>query len=168
MFLNFNKNFFISSKILITIVSNCIIMRNLSNSKKLIFIDDDEMSNGLSKIIAKRAAPEFEVTTFSNPAEAMDYLLQFKESSTVENAEALVFLDINMPVVDGWMIMAALNKRYSKENVSFIIYILSSSIDVRDREKAAENELIEGYLYKPLLIDPLAELIANHMAQTGS
>lgn len=123
---------------------------------RLIFIDDDPLSNGLNRIIAKRATPGFLVETFENPALGIEFITQFHPST--ELIQGIIFLDINMPGLNGWMVLNNLATFFEKDNFPFIIYMLSSSIDKKDIEKANDHDLVRGYLYKPLLIETLSGL----------
>jgi CheY-like chemotaxis protein len=55
-----------------------------------------------------------------------------------------------MPAINGWDIIDRLEKMQQLIISSFTIYILSSSDDRADKERAGDKRLVKGYLLKPL------------------
>jgi CheY-like chemotaxis protein len=111
-------------------------------------IDDDVIYQfTCNKLISNLNLP-FELLSFMNGQEALDYL---SENSLNENKlPDFIFLDINMPVMNGWQFLADyanLKNKLCKPNV---IYLVSSSIDSEDIEKAEKNSLLTGYINKPI------------------
>ena len=67
-----------------------------------------------------------------------------------ENLPDYIFLDINMPYVDGWMFLAdyaTLKKSLEKE---ITIFMISSSIDPSDISRARNNSDVRAYVSKPV------------------
>lgn len=65
----------------------------------------------------------------------------------------LIFLDVDMPLLDGWQLLASL--RVDTFNKKTEIYMLSSSKNQADRERALSKEHVNDYLVKPLTLDDL-------------
>lgn len=108
-----------------------------------ILIDDDPVSNMLAKNIIKRHLTSAEFTAFTNPIEAVVYLEKIAKP-------AFVLLDINMPILSGWEALEKI-EAFPKQTVDLLkIYIVSSSIDIDDRKRAAAHPLVLGYLEKPI------------------
>jgi len=61
-----------------------------------------------------------------------------------------MFLDINMPEMNGWEILEALNVHLSIIEKYLPIYVVSSSIDSLDKYKSSVNPLIKAFLSKPI------------------
>ncbi|UPT66859.1 MAG: response regulator [Sphingobacteriales bacterium JAD_PAG50586_3] len=62
----------------------------------------------------------------------------------------IVLLDINMPTLSGWEVLNKI-QQFNTQTIDLLsIYILSSSIDVDDHERATEIDMVLGYLEKPL------------------
>ena len=66
------------------------------------------------------------------------------------DAPELIFLDINMPSMTGWEFLEYFDKLDDIIKNHFKIYILSSSVDQRDKDKANTNSYIKGFISKPL------------------
>ena len=108
--------------------------------KRVLLIDDDEATNFLNKVILTRSKRADEVITFQKAAEALDYLTQSSEDQIPE----LIFLDINMPLMDGWEFI----KNYRQlecDKKSSIIVMLTSSINPDDKAKSADFQEINDY-----------------------
>jgi CheY-like chemotaxis protein len=60
------------------------------------------------------------------------------------------YLDLNMPVMDGWGFLDALAPHAPALQGRCRIYLLTSSLALGDREKASENALVQGIMHKPL------------------
>lgn len=131
--LSFNQNdqFFDTSK-------------GVSQFKKVVFIDDDVLTNVLNKKIVQALLPGMPVEVYLDVDEA---LLELKKSAS--NHELLIFLDINFPGRGGWDFLDEYMVISSAANV----IVLSSSIDNRDREKARSYESVIDYITKPLSFD---------------
>ncbi|OHX68480.1 response regulator [Flammeovirga pacifica] len=115
-------------------------------TKRLIFVDDDDLLIDIVKIITSsleetRDLPKY----FFNSGD--DFLLQ--DPSCTKTHENILFLDLNMPGMDGWQVLDELlksSKTYSYEKV----FILSSSIHPKDKERALIHPLVTDYIEKPL------------------
>ncbi len=70
----------------------------------------------------------------------------------------LIFLDLNMPIMNGWEFLDEWLKLPEKITGKVSIYILSSSVDPRDLEKVKEYSIINNYILKPLSIKILSNI----------
>ncbi|MBR2648959.1 MAG: PAS domain S-box protein [Sediminibacterium sp.] len=112
--------------------------------KRIIFIDDDVLTNVLNKKIVQAILPNMQVEVFLDIDEALSYLRQ-----TDSLHESLVFLDINFPGRGGWDFLSD----YSAFSTASNVIVLSSSIDNRDRERARGYKVVIDYITKPLSFD---------------
>ena len=78
-----------------------------------------------------------------------------------KNDKVVVFLDINMPVMDGWGFLKTLEENKEKINFTIHLYVLSSSINSDDQERAESNSLVTKYLKKPLSIEVIESLLQS-------
>jgi CheY-like chemotaxis protein len=70
----------------------------------------------------------------------------------------VIFLDINMPVMNGWEFLDALGKKTTEIAEIPHIYLLSSSLDPVDKNKASQINLVKGFISKPLEIEKIGFL----------
>ena len=82
--------------------------------------------------------------------------LQIKNGSSLPS---LIFVDLNMPVMNGWDFLEEFTKIYPKDKEMPLIFIMTSSIDVKDLEKAKAYNLEDHYLLKPVTSDVLKRIL---------
>lgn len=123
--------------------------------QRFLLIDDDPSNNLLTKISIKKVIEGADVVDHTIPENGIQYIV---DQYTENPVETVLFLDINMPTLSGWDVLDKFAEIPELIVPSFSIFILSSSVDPSDKEKAANNPLVTGYLEKPLTRDVLREL----------
>ncbi len=119
----------------------------MNTFRKYIIVDDDSFNNTICSLILKNILGEVDIKTFIIPEEG----LVFIENEYMTNLEpAILLLDINMPTLSGWEFMKQYEKFGEVVKKQISIYILSSSLDQRDIDKAEMNPYIKGFISKPL------------------
>lgn len=73
-----------------------------------------------------------------------------------ENLPELIFLDINMPIIDGWDILDAIEGKTMANKLK--IFMTTSSIDPQDTIRIENHPLITGHIEKPISIEKLGKL----------
>lgn len=120
---------------------------------QVLLIDDNQIMNFIHQQIISSEYPEASILNFENGKFALAHIYNNPAFSFT------VFLDINMPIMDGWEFLNALTKNEKGYNLK--IFLLSSSIDVQDKIKAKEFSLVESYLVKPLTKQIIKNLNIN-------
>jgi len=118
--------------------------------EKIILIDDDPIINFVHSRIIQHKFPESQILIFNNGSSALEFI---QKSLTVSY---LIFLDLNMPVMNGWEFLEAVAKEESSNNLQ--IHILTSSIDPQDFKKAKKNRHVRSYFTKPLKVEDIENL----------
>ncbi|MFN4150842.1 MAG: response regulator [Candidatus Sericytochromatia bacterium] len=117
----------------------------MSNLETVCIIDDDPIYVfGMKKLISVNNICN-SILVFNNGHEAIQYF-----SSNDTQLPDVIFLDINMPIMDGWDFLDEFSniKNSFKKNIT--IHMVSSSIDPNDIEKAKGYQDISEYLVKPV------------------
>ncbi|MEH6407981.1 MAG: response regulator [Leeuwenhoekiella sp.] len=89
-----------------------------------------------------------------NGKEALDKLTGIVESG--ENIPEVILLDLNMPVMDGWEFLEEFTKVKTPKEI--MIYIVTSSIDKNDLERAKEFSIVSNYVVKPIDVKDLESI----------
>ncbi|WP_430429050.1 response regulator [Maribacter litoralis] len=120
-------------------------------------IDDDPIFVYGTKRIIKEVNFANTVMVYSNGQEALDGLM--KISLADEPLPDVIFLDLNMPVLNGWDFLDEFKKCKSKKSEKIIIHIISSSVDPRDLERVKDYEQVDTYILKPITPDDLSKIL---------
>lgn len=130
----------------------------MNNSKpQVLLIDDDQvyLFAATKTIEATGLAGNVEVCT--NGLDALEYLK--KIIGTLDKLPDVIFIDINMPVMDGWEFLEEY-KTLSKDIPHPIkIYILSSSVDKNDIMRSKEYNSVIDYVVKPVYKEKFSEIL---------
>ena len=119
-------------------------------STRFIVIDDDEFNNKICSVTLEKIAKDADIKTFLSPVEGFQYIAEEYSRTDNNEANAILFLDINMPVMNGWQFLERFAELEDDVKKRIKIYILSSSVDKRDIEKAKADKNVMHYLIKPL------------------
>lgn len=119
----------------------------MNTVQKYILVDDDTFNNIISNMEIESALGEVDIKTFEIPEEGLAFIQNEYSKSLMP---AILFLDINMPTLTGWEFMEQYEKLNEEIKNQISIYILSSSVDPRDKDKAEANKYIKGFISKPL------------------
>ncbi|WP_417610199.1 response regulator [Owenweeksia hongkongensis] len=119
-------------------------------TQEILLVDDDPIINFINKKVVESAFPHFPIIIFENGYSAIEYIHKNPEKSF------LVFLDLNMPVMNGWEFLEAISHDSNKYNLA--IHILTSSVDQSDQNKANSYKQVISYLTKPLKKEVLQKI----------
>jgi CheY-like chemotaxis protein len=125
-------------------------------------IDDDEL---FTYVLAKQMEViGFCKTTlvFQNGQDALNYLRPIVESAG--ELPSVILLDLNMPVLDGWQFLDEFVRLRPGRKIA--VYIVSSSIDAADHEKALAYKEVANFYIKPVTEGNLLEIL-NEMMPAG-
>jgi len=123
---------------------------------RFIIVDNDPVNNLLCGLAIKDAVVDADILDFTDPLKAFDYMSADNESN---NSMNILLLDINMPVWSGWDFVDHFDKLDEQTKGRFKIYMLSSSIDNNDKQRALENKNVTDYIEKPLTEEKVFSLL---------
>ncbi|OYU83850.1 MAG: response regulator [Flavobacterium sp. BFFFF2] len=114
-------------------------------------IDDDQVTQTLNGFHLN--ADKFCNTIIEayNGLEAIAFFKKLDSGEiSMERFPEVIFLDINMPVMDGWDFFETFKSEFAHFEAKTTIFILSSSINPEDLARAKNEKCIAGFLAKPL------------------
>ncbi|GAB4339811.1 MAG: response regulator [Flammeovirgaceae bacterium] len=124
-------------------------------------IDDDKIFRFVMGKAAKQTGMVEEVIFFRDGEEGINFI---KKNATNEvELPDIIFLDINMPIMNGWEFLEEFVSIESIALKKIPIYILSSSIDRKDFKKSDVFPCIKEYLIKPFTQEKLKQVFGNHI-----
>jgi len=127
--------------------------------KRIFLIDDDPIFVFLAMKILETVDKTVKIDIFADGELAIDHLNAVKQFN--ELLPDIIFLDLNMPVLDGWGFLEQYSVIYSGLIKEIKLYILTSSISPEDIAHASEYPLISGYLIKPMEKEKMEEIVSN-------
>jgi CheY-like chemotaxis protein len=116
---------------------------------KILCIDDDPITLMLCKMVITKASFSNEITTAKNGEEAIKYFDTLKTTDTSKKPQ-LIFLDLNMPVMDGWEFLDCFSSPAYSEFHDIKVIILSSTIDPEDLKKSKKYSMVIDFFSKPI------------------
>ena len=122
-------------------------------------IDDDPIFVFGTKKIMKLANFCNSFMVFPNGEEAINNLKPIIKDNSA-NMPDIILLDLNMPIMDGWQFLDEFTKIPCQKEIT--IYIVTSSIDPQDIEKAKNYDKISNYLVKPISTEQLQEILSGN------
>ena len=133
--------------------------------KQVLVIDDDPINNIIFQKLSEFIDFAEEIIPFISAVDSLDYLQKLEaEQSTPPN---IIFLDIRMPIVNGWEFLerlSQLNKNHYFDSTA--IYMLTSSSEQSDINKSKNYSLVTDYIVKPLSTEKLEEIRERILSQT--
>jgi len=120
---------------------------------RFILVDDNEADNFFHEIMIRRAGFTGELLIFEDAGEALVFL-----QNDPLSAPTCIFLDINMPVIDGFEFARQATPLLSEKTTVWLM-MLTSSDAPRDRQIASEMPLIRDFITKPLSVQKVRDLL---------
>jgi len=118
-----------------------------SMRKNILLVDDDRVFNFLSQKLIARLGIAGHIQIATNGKEALEIIN--RDVDDQQKAPDIIFLDLNMPVMNGFQFLERYNNLNLAARQKIIIIVLSSTVDERDWEKVRSLG-IRYYMCKPV------------------
>ena len=109
----------------------------------VVVIDDDAVVLFLHKVLIQKSALPSQVFDFPNAGDALEFVIERSQKNHL-----LIFLDINMPDMNGWEFLDRLAQLASPKKI--FVVMVTSSINYSDRKRAEQYSLVIDFREKPL------------------
>jgi CheY-like chemotaxis protein len=129
----------------------------------ILLVDDDEACNFFHTHLIERLNCAEHVTQVSDGAEALEFL-----TTPVEGAYPqpdILFLDINMPRMNGWEFLKAYEMLPDEQKAKIILILLTTSFNPEDKERAMAHPYVKDFANKYLSKESLLDILHRHFAQ---
>ena len=117
--------------------------------RQFVIVDDDPQNNSLSKIAIRKSLGDVVVKDFEIPESGLEFIEKEFQNEN-DGRKTILLLDINMPTMTGWEFLESFDNFTEEIKDQFRIYMLSSSVDPSDIERARSNPLVTDFIEKPL------------------
>ena len=134
-------------------------MRN-TVTPDFIIIDDDRINNNICRKIIESVLPDADIQTFFDPNAGLVHIQS--AYGTFDANNVILLLDINMPTLFGWDVIDEFKSFSEIVKQHFKIFMLSSSVNPKDKEIAASNSLVSVYIEKPLTVLKVKAILYQH------
>lgn len=114
-------------------------------------VDDSEADQFICEYTLKKYNPDIEIMSAFDGQEALDML------EAAETRPQVIFLDINMPRMNGHEFLATYTTLYEADNASVVV-MLTSSDQTKDVERSMAYEAVMDYFIKPLSEEDIVSL----------
>ena len=122
----------------------------------ILLVDDDYDDNLYHKIIIKKMEITESIDEVNNGLEALEYI-----TARLSPPE-LIFLDINMPKMNGWEFLERYKDIDANQKAKTVIMMLSTSANPDEIKRAKEIEEVSGFQTKPLTPETMTEILQEH------
>ncbi|HYF33218.1 MAG TPA: response regulator [Chitinophagaceae bacterium] len=131
----------------------------------ILSIDDDEPTNFFVQMILEESGFARHIKVMQTGHEALEYLKKAAEADN-DNEQYpkpdLIFLDINMPAMNGWEFLEEYKKLDASKGI--IVVMLTTSLFPEDRSKAGSMPEISGFEHKPLTAEMVNAVLKKYFA----
>jgi CheY-like chemotaxis protein len=125
----------------------------------IMLVDDDRNDNYYHEREIHKSRPDIAVITKSSGIEALEYLKSDNEKPD------LIFLDINMPIWDGWAFLLEYSRLDKKILDGVTIMVLTSSRNPTDELRAKAWDFVSGFIIKPLTRSILEDILKKYFEE---
>lgn len=133
-------------------------------SKKInniLLIDDDTVNNFIVINTLNKLDITENVDSVLNGSDGIEYLKK-KIETDINQIPAIIFLDINMPIMDGWEFLEEFEKFSEDIKKQSKIYMVSSSVYEDDIAKSKLYSSVIDFISKPLMREKIVDIYNNH------
>lgn len=124
--------------------------------ERILCVDDDPITLMLCKKVIQKSNFSKEIDTAINGENALNYFENLITTEPISsNYPQLIFLDLNMPVMNGWEFLDTFSKNQYLKFSKIKVIVLSSTIDPEDIQKSKQYPMVIEFLSKPITTEIL-------------
>jgi len=130
----------------------------------ILLIDDSSADNEFHTIKIRKAQVCNHIQVAVDGLKALSYIIKSGEQSQSESFPKpdLIFLDINMPGMNGFEFLEEYKKLDEKLKSKVVIIMLTTSLNPDDQKRAMDNKDVTEFQNKPLSVEILQETVEKY------
>jgi CheY-like chemotaxis protein len=130
----------------------------------ILLVDDNESDNFFHQEIIRQADVCTHLKVVTDGIQALNYIVESRDSAHSKEFPKpdVIFLDINMPRMNGFEFLEEYDKLEHRLKSTILIIMLSTSLIPRDQQKAMEIEVVNEFINKPLTEEMLWEIVEKY------
>jgi two-component system, chemotaxis family, chemotaxis protein CheY len=121
-----------------------------------LIIDDDPIQLRIAELLLKKYG-SFTSSTYLSAGMALDYLKKYHNDAHL--LPDVIFIDLHMPKTDGWEFLNIYESIRPNLCKSIRVFIVTSSIDVRDHNRSFNYSFVNGFISKPVTSEKLGDIV---------
>jgi len=129
----------------------------------VLLIDDDKATNFFNQRVVTKHDSFDSVNTVHSGKAALEYLTKVKNELALK--PDLIFLDINMPAMNGWEFLIEFAKLDESTTRGIKVILLSTSSNPDDVNESIKNHAVDDFINKPLSLQLLDNVVEKHFCQ---
>ena len=137
----------------------------------VMIIDDDEPTNFFNQMIVENSRCTDHIIVAQSGQEALNYLANGVQADGVNNdlpLPSLIFLDINMPAMNGWEFLERYKKLSNEKKAKIVVVMLTTSLFPEDIIRARDIPEISAFENKPLTSEKLEKVLNKYFANISN
>jgi CheY-like chemotaxis protein len=129
--------------------------------RNILLVEDDQITTFYVTRMFQKERLDVNLKIASNGQEAINYFISTMTDTSAK--PSLIFLDLNMPVMDGWEFLEEMKKLDAAQLSGTHVAICTSSDSFHDIEKANAYSVVKEYITKPMNTDILINMINKYL-----
>ncbi|CAN5913132.1 hypothetical protein BH24BAC1_BH24BAC1_03130 [soil metagenome] len=140
------------------------LLKDMKPLDLILLIDDDETTNYLNHRLLTKMKVAHRIDIVTNGEEALAYLQKACKTGEGDaaNCPDLMFVDIKMPVMDGFEFLDEYEKAALEMKKETVVMMLTSSASFYDLERLKKYKEVERHVSKPLTEPDVRELLREY------
>ncbi|WP_414729492.1 response regulator [Zhongshania aliphaticivorans] len=132
----------------------------MNKLKRVLLVDDCKATNYIHRLVIEKYGCAEAVVEVNNGREALEYLTTEVDGSYPK--PELVFLDINMPVMNGWQFLEKYADVPEAQQAGVVVVMLTTSLNPDDASLAQSKAAVKSFSSKPLTESRLDDVLAEN------
>jgi len=138
-------------------------MKKFKDLGCVLLVDDDNLTNYIHSKAIERSDIDVHVHATQSAREALEFLRHSGSAAgTEEPRPGIIFLDVNMPGMNGWDFMEEYRLLSEEQKARIVIVMLTTSLNPEDESRAIANKDIIRFMNKPLKPEMINEIASQY------